>query len=117
MYIKLGTIRANRLYDSPNDYMILSEVPSSGMSFESPVKIRTIKELNIWFGKSYQEVFEHIDLSGYYCFKDLNNFILEGHFSYYLYSFFYIQFFPCTNSTESKKCKPLEKIDYYLKNI
>lgn len=55
MYIKLGTIRANRLYDDPNDYMILSEVPSSGMSFESPTKIRSIAELNIWFGKDYPE--------------------------------------------------------------
>lgn len=65
MYIKLGTIRANRLYDSPNDYMILSEVPSSGMSFESPVKIRTIKELNIWFGKSYPEYSYLCELLGY----------------------------------------------------
>ena len=67
-------------------------------------------------GKSYQEVFKNIDLDNLYCFKDINNFILEGHFSYYLYSFFYIQFFPCTNTTEVKKCKPLEEIDYYLKN-
>ena len=65
MYIKLGTIRANRLYDNPNDYMILSEVPSSGMSFESPVKIRTIKELNIWFGKSYPEYSYLCELLGY----------------------------------------------------
>ena len=44
------------------------------------------------------------------------DFVLEGHFTYELYSFFYIQFFPCVNSTENKKCKPLEIIDYYLKN-
>ena len=55
------------------------------------------------FGKSYQEVFKNVDLDNFYCFKDIDNFILEGHFSYYLYSFFYIEFFPCV-------------IDYYLKN-
>ena len=68
------------------------------------------------FGESYKEVFEHMELNNFYCFKDINNFILEGHFSYYLYSFFYLEFFPCINTTESQKCKPLEEIDYYLKN-
>ena len=68
------------------------------------------------FGQSYQKVFEHIDLTNYYCFKDINNLILEGHFSYLLYSFFYIEFYPCVNTSESKNCKPIETIDYYLKN-
>ena len=68
------------------------------------------------FGQSYQEVFEHIDLTNRYCFKDINNLILEGHFSYLLYSFFYIEFYPCRNTSESKTCKPIETIDHYLKN-
>jgi len=41
---------------------------------------------------------------------------LEGHFSYDLYSFFFIQFFPCVNTTEKQNCKPLDLIDHYLKN-
>ena len=44
------------------------------------------------------------------------DFAFEGHFSYDLYSFFYIQFFPCVNTTEKQNCKPLEQIDYYLRN-
>ena len=68
------------------------------------------------FGESYKEVFKNTDLDNFYCFKDINNYILEGHFSYYLYSFFYVQFFPCINTTDNQKCKPLEEIDYYLKN-
>ena len=68
------------------------------------------------FGESYREVFKNVDLYNHYCFKDINNYILEGHFSYLLYSFFYIEFYPCVNTTESKKCKPLNEIDYYLKN-
>ena len=68
------------------------------------------------FGPSYQEVFAHIDLSNRYCFKDINNLILEGHFSYLLYSFFYIEFFPCINTTNSSNCEPKEIIDHYLKN-
>ena len=68
------------------------------------------------FGDSYREVFKNVDLYNHYCFRDINNYILEGHFSYLLYSFFYIEFYPCVNTTESKKCKPLHEIDYYLKN-
>ena len=67
------------------------------------------------FGSSYQEKFKTKTLNNLYCFKNMD-FLLEGHFSYDLYSFFYIQFFPCVSSTENKKCKPLEVIDYYLKN-
>ena len=68
------------------------------------------------FGESYREVFKNVDLYNHYCFKDINNYILEGHFSYLLYSFFYIEFYPCVNTTYSKKCKPLNEIDYYLAN-
>ena len=70
------------------------------------------------FGKSYQAIFKNIPLENFYCFKDINNYALEGHFSYYLYSFFYIQFFPCVNSTDPNavKCGTKEEIDYYLKN-
>ena len=55
MYIKLGTIKANRYYDDPDDFMILSEVPSSSMSYESPTRVRSLDELDIWFGKTYSE--------------------------------------------------------------
>ena len=67
------------------------------------------------FGSSFQETFKKKRLNNLYCFKNMD-FILEGHFTYEYYSFFYIQFFPCVNTTENKKCKPLEIIDYYLKN-
>lgn len=59
MYIKLGTIQEVRQYDDPNDFMILSEVPSSSMSYESPTRVRSLDELNIWFGKDYPE-YDHL---------------------------------------------------------
>lgn len=71
------------------------------------------------FGKNYQNLYKNIDLDNYYCFKDINNFNLEGHFSYLQYSFFYIEFFPCVNNsniTDGNKCEPKEKIEYYLDN-
>ena len=67
------------------------------------------------FGSIYQEKFKNKGLNNLYCFKEMD-FILEGHFIYDVYSFFYIQFFPCVNTTDKHNCKPLEVIDYYLKN-
>ena len=67
------------------------------------------------FGSIYQEKFVTKQLNNLYCFKNMD-FYLEGHFSYDLYSFFYIQFFPCVNTSTKHDCKPLEVIDHYLKN-
>ena len=67
------------------------------------------------FGSFYQDIFKSKDLKNHYCFKEMD-FVLEGHFSYDMYSFFYIQFFPCVNTSSKHDCKPLEVIDYYLKN-
>ena len=80
-----------------------------------------IKELELerckleYFGLLYQEKFKSKTLDNLYCFKEMD-FIFEGHFSYDLYSFFYIQFFPCVNSSIKHDCKPPDVIDYYLKN-
>ena len=67
------------------------------------------------FGSVYQDIFKTKDLKNHYCFKEMD-FVLEGHFSYDMYSFFYIQFFPCVNTSNKNDCKPLEVIDYYLSN-
>ena len=68
------------------------------------------------FGKAFQDKVIHNALNDLYCFKEMNE-TLEGHFSYDIYSFFYIEFFPCINSTNnSNHCKSLDIIDYYLTN-
>ena len=66
------------------------------------------------FGKSFQVKFNKNVLDNLYCFKEINE-TLFGHFYYDEYSFFFIQLFPCINTTENNNhCKPLEVIDYYL---
>ena len=82
----------------------------------------TIKEIELErcqlekFGSYHREKFMRKPLNELYCFKHINE-TLYGHYSYDNYSFFYISFFPCTNSTKNNnKCKPAEVIDYYLKN-
>ena len=67
------------------------------------------------FGSHYRDIFKSKTLENLYCFKNID-FTLEGHFTYDLYSFFYIQFFPCINTTQKQNCKPLEEIDFYLKS-
>ena len=66
------------------------------------------------FGKLYVNEFSKKPINKYYCFKEVN-FKLEGTFNYDAYSMFYLQIFPCINSTENNNhCKSLEEIDYYL---
>ena len=67
------------------------------------------------FGEFYKSKFKDNALDNLYCFENVNHTLL-GHFSYDYYSYFYIQLFPCKNSTENNnKCKPKEIIDKYLK--
>ena len=71
MYIKLNSIRIQYLQNT-NDYIILSEVTDSGLSYEKPVIIRNRDELDIWFGKNFTD---------YDYFSEL----LERNISLYLY--------------------------------
>ena len=67
------------------------------------------------FGKKYQDIFKKKNLESHHCFKKMD-YIMEGHFSYDLYSMLYISLHPCKNTTENgNHCKPIEEIDYYLK--
>ena len=87
-----------------------------GDNFEWKVKELELERCELEkFGSIYKEAFAKKGMQNFYCFKEMD-FSLEGHFSYDLYSFFFIQFFPCVNTTEKQNCKPLEVIDYYLKN-
>jgi hypothetical protein len=61
MYINLGNINLNKTESGElNDWIILSEVIDSSMSYEKPTCIRSIEELEIWFGKDY-------DSYSYFC--------------------------------------------------
>ena len=99
----------------PKAYFKRAEMKGEEFEWEV-VEIEVEKCILSKFGKNYQELYKTIDLDNYYCFKDINNFILEGHFSYLQYSFFYVEFFPCINTTNNNKCENESYIDYYLKN-
>jgi hypothetical protein len=87
-----------------------------GDNFEWEIKELELERCKLEkFGSKFRNSFKAKALDNYYCFKDVN-YTLEGHFSYDLYSLFFIQFFPCVNTTENKKCKSEEEIDFYLKD-
>jgi hypothetical protein len=66
------------------------------------------------FGKAYKDIFKGKPLNNLYCFKEMNESFI-GHFSYDNYSFFYVSFFPCKNSTDNNNhCRSKQEIDYYL---
>lgn len=52
MYIKLGSTKIN-YYQSQDDFMIFSEIIDSGISYENPTLVRTVNELDIWFGHKF----------------------------------------------------------------
>lgn len=55
MYIKLGSTKINYISPQTDDFMILSEVVDSSLSYHRPVLVRTIEELDIWFGDSFTD--------------------------------------------------------------
>ena len=98
MYIKLGSTRLNYHRPRPDDFIILSQVVNSSMSYERPVLVRTIEELDIWFGRE----FENYD---YFC-----ELLISGN-TLYLYR-------PVSNLTSNHGLDTLEeKIVNSLENI
>ena len=88
-----------------------------GANWVWKIKAKELEKCKInKFGEFYRDIFKEKTLDTLYCFKKVDE-ELVGHFSYDYYSFFYIEFFPCINTTENNNhCKSKEIIDYYLKN-
>jgi hypothetical protein len=55
MYLNLGKVKKKYEAESIDDFMIFSEIPNSQLSYEKPILVRTIDELNIWFGKDFDD--------------------------------------------------------------
>ena len=84
-------------------------------SWEWEVKEIELETCNITkFGKDFQNIFKKNTLNNLYCFKDINESFI-GHFSFDNYSFFFLEFYVCKNTTENNNnCKTREEIDFYL---
>lgn len=54
MYINLGKIGLQNTTEDTNDWIIVSQVVESGMSYEKPQLVRTVEELDIWFGRNFE---------------------------------------------------------------
>ena len=67
------------------------------------------------FNPKYYDIFKDKPLKNMYCPKDIDM-LLQGHTTYDVYSYFYVGFYPCVNTTTKQNCKPPEVIDQYLKN-
>ena len=61
------------------------------------------------FGEKYRDIFK-TKIENLYCLKEMD-YMMEGHTTYDVYSYFQITFYPCVNTTENNnKCKPSEVI-------
>ena len=102
MYIKLGSTKINYISPQTDDFMILSEVVDSSLSYHRPVLVRTIEELDIWFGDSFTD-------------RDYFLQLLESGIVLYLYK--PIQDIPDTTSPNYIDYSGYEVIDEVFNNI
>lgn len=66
------------------------------------------------FGSKYQSILANKDLSGFLCPTDVD-FILEGYSTIEKYSYIFMNFLPCRNTTKNgNHCHPPEMIQQYL---
>lgn len=55
MYIRLGNININYSPSEIDNFILVSQVVSSPITYEKPVFVKNTKELSIWFGTGYRE--------------------------------------------------------------
>ena len=67
------------------------------------------------FNPKYYDLFKDKPMGSMYCPKEIDV-LLQGHTTYDVYSYFYVGFYPCVNTTIKQNCKSPEEIDQYLKN-
>lgn len=78
MFIRLGNTKVNYRTASTDKYMIFSEVVNSSLSYETPIVINSIAELNALFSKDFEDyiylkrLLENYKNVGLYLFKPLS---------------------------------------------
>lgn len=55
MYIILSSTKLNYINKAPSDFIILSEIVDSSLSYEKPTLVRSVEQLDIWFGKDFKD--------------------------------------------------------------
>ena len=107
-------VRDERIY-YPKAFFIELSQNQSGWNPERKVEIELVNCTIDKFGEKFKKVYENnTSINNAYCFSRIDE-TLEGHFSIGHYSYFFIQLFPCKNTTENNNhCKPREEIDIYL---
>lgn len=77
MYINLGSTNIKYPTLEKDDFMIFSEIVDSQVGYEKPIIVRTVKELDIWFGDTFtsREYFEELLNSGVslFLYRPINN--------------------------------------------
>ena len=71
-----------------------------------------ICELND-FDENYHKFLLNYDLKNIYCIKNLSE-TIKGVFTKDEYSFIFVEFYECKNTTEKSNCKSKSEINYYL---
>lgn len=111
--ISYGFILDESIYYVKAFYKVATRQEDGNFSWEvEPVELERCQSSK--FNSRYKELFEKRNINNLYCIKNFT-YNIEGTFLHDKYSFIIFDFYQCKNSTENgNKCKPQEKIDYYL---
>lgn len=55
MYIELGSTKINYKKSTGSNFIILSQVVNSALSYEKPVIVNNIQDFDIWFGRDFSD--------------------------------------------------------------
>lgn len=55
MYIILSSTKLNYINKAHSDFIILSEIVDSSLSYEKPILVRSVEQIDIWFGKDFKD--------------------------------------------------------------
>ena len=118
MYIELGSTKINYKKSTGSNFIILSQVVNSALSYEKPVIVNNIQDFDIWFGRDFSDRDYLIELLSMgislYLYKpistEINNLGIENYINLSEYSRFEeeITYFELSSANFKKE----EKIIY-----
>lgn len=121
MYLNLGKTNIKYKSGYKDDFIILSEVVNSQLSYENPILIRTKDELDIWFGKNFdsRDYFDELLKQNVtlYLYKPVSNELAEYSEENYIDLDLYYPYPEIYHSIDNLPETGLSEYRYYVENL
>ena len=121
MYLNLGKTNIKYKTGNKDDFLIISEVINSQLSYENPILIRTKDELDIWFGKNFdsRDYFDELLKQNVtlYLYKPVSNELAEYNEENYIDLDLYYSYPEIYHSIDNLPETGLSEYRYYVENL